>query len=350
MKILIVDDEPILVESLEIGLKKYGYTVVKCTNAECAIDYLKKNSHKINLVITDYSMPGMSGLDLLREIRARFGNLPVIMMTAHGEKDLVVEALKNRCDSFIEKSFTLDELVAEIDRAKLSILQNTRTSELKEQTKKLIHQINNPVMSISGFAELSKDALNDPKALEKYLNHILVATNKINSINQEILKADRIRPEPGETVDANEILTACLNGFTGLMILKDIQFKTCLNDIPLLVFSSKFNLEQIFCNLLLNAIDAMDGMPVKQLKVSTTIKESSTGQITIKDSGCGIPKSNLDKIFKTYFTDKKEKGTGLGLNVVHEMVKSLNGTIKVDSSKNQGTVFTLALPLAQPAA
>lgn len=350
MNILIVDDEPILIDSLELGLKKYGYRIIKCNNGKSALDYLDRNPDTVNLVITDYAMPGMNGLELLKEIRNRFGNLPVIMMTAHGEKEIVVEALKHRCDSFIEKSFTLDELVTEIDRAKLAILQNTRTSQLKETTRKLIHQINNPLMSIAGFAELSKEMLNDPTMLEENLDQILKATEKINIINREILKADQLKTNTGDTVDANEVLTACVNGFTGLMVLKDIQIKIAQNESPLMIFTNKFNLEQIFCNLILNAIDAMDGMPVKILTVSSCITNGPMGQIRIQDTGCGIPQSNINKIFNTGFTDKHAKGTGLGLSVVKEMVKGLNGVVTVSSDEKNGTTFTLNLPLAKQTA
>jgi DNA-binding NtrC family response regulator len=71
---------------------------------------------KIDLVLSDYVMPGLNGIELLKRIRENHGSLPVILMTAYGEKDLIIEALRNRCDSFLEKPFTLDQLIQEIER------------------------------------------------------------------------------------------------------------------------------------------------------------------------------------------------------------------------------------------
>jgi len=117
MNVLVVDDDIVQLETLRRGLRSRGYKVFEALNADEA---LKQFGHpkdsKIELVLSDYIMPGMNGMDLLRKIRQDYGSLPFIIMTAYGEKDLVMEALRNRCDSFIEKPFTLDQLMDEIDR------------------------------------------------------------------------------------------------------------------------------------------------------------------------------------------------------------------------------------------
>ena len=115
MNILIVDDERVQLESLKRGLKGKGYGVVETLSAEEALEHLDKGD-KIDLVLTDYAMSGMNGLELLKKVRENHGNLPVIMMTAYGKKSLVIDALRNRCDSFIEKPFTLDQLMREIEK------------------------------------------------------------------------------------------------------------------------------------------------------------------------------------------------------------------------------------------
>jgi DNA-binding NtrC family response regulator len=111
-------------------------------------------AHGIDLVVADYLMPTMNGLDLLAAVRRSHPALPVILMTAYARTSLVVEASRNRCDGFIEKPFNFDQLVAEIERIKLHLLQSTKSSDLHQLLPRLVHQINNPLMAINGFAEL----------------------------------------------------------------------------------------------------------------------------------------------------------------------------------------------------
>lgn len=119
MKILVVDDETEILEIVKKGLRSRGYHVLEALSAEDALKHLNESTHKINLVLTDYAMPGMDGIALLKNIRKNHGSLPVIMMTGNGQKDLVIEALRYGCDSFIEKPFTLEQLIVEIKSIEL---------------------------------------------------------------------------------------------------------------------------------------------------------------------------------------------------------------------------------------
>ncbi len=129
MNILVVDDEIAQLESLARGLRYKGYQALEALSAEEALKHLGNDRNKIDLVLLDYVMPGMNGLELLRIIREKYGFLPVIMMTAYGEKNLAVDALNNRCDGFMEKPFSPDELILEIERAEKN--QNLRSFKYK---------------------------------------------------------------------------------------------------------------------------------------------------------------------------------------------------------------------------
>jgi CheY-like chemotaxis protein len=118
LTILIVDDEAVSLESLRRGLKSKGYQVLEALSAQHALDLLRQDGIRVDVVLTDYAMPEMDGMELVRQIRERHGNLAVIMMTAYGQKELDMDALRDHCDSFIEKPFTLDRLLIEIERAK----------------------------------------------------------------------------------------------------------------------------------------------------------------------------------------------------------------------------------------
>ncbi|MBW2095518.1 MAG: response regulator [Deltaproteobacteria bacterium] len=118
MNILLVDDEMDQLQSLRIGLRAKGHHVLETSSAEEAIRYLANNEMEVHLVITDYLLPGMNGLDVVKAIRKNNKILPIILMTAYGENNLFIEAFRSGCDSYIEKPFAMDELMGEIERVK----------------------------------------------------------------------------------------------------------------------------------------------------------------------------------------------------------------------------------------
>jgi DNA-binding NtrC family response regulator len=116
MKILVVDDDITLLESIGRGLRRKGYDVVETQSGTEALKYIDfDNECDINLILADYVMPGMSGIDLLEKVREKSNSIPVIIMTAHWKKEIVIEAMRKSCNSFLEKPFTLNKLIEEIE-------------------------------------------------------------------------------------------------------------------------------------------------------------------------------------------------------------------------------------------
>jgi DNA-binding NtrC family response regulator len=185
MNILVVDDEAVMIESIRIGLENSGYRVFQALSARQALDQLNHLDLGIDLVATDYQMPEMNGIDLLEAIRKNHPALPVILMTAHAEKDMVIEALKNRCNGFIEKPFSLNQLVAEIERIQSSLLPNAKSGNQDQLLPRLMHQVNNPLFVISGSAELILSDQGSGEALQRQAKNIINAVTKINRIFQE---------------------------------------------------------------------------------------------------------------------------------------------------------------------
>ena len=345
MNILLVDDELILIESLKIWLEIKGYKVFSATSAQQALNLLRTKGHMIDLVITDYMMPAMNGMELLVAIRKIYPPLPVMIMTAYAETSLVIEALRNHCDAFIEKPFTPETLVSEIERIKLHLLQNTRTDNLRHFLPRIVHQINNPLFAISGFAELIRSNWGDGDTFRMYAEKILDAVEEIGRINKKIMNAGYKEEDKFEPIDLDVVLDRCLEMFQGLFILKDIQCERQAPFHQFLVSGDKFGLEQVFKNLILNAIDAMDGKPDKNLNVTMTPKwDSSSVEIVVEDTGCGIREDCLNKIFDPCFTDKNN-GNGLGLEIVKNVIEKHRGRISSESRIGSGSRFTITLPI-----
>lgn len=348
MTILIVDDEIVLLESLRRGLKSRGYLVLEAPNAQEALNLLHNSVIQVDLVITDYAMPGMDGLELLQKIRESHGNLPVIMMTAYGQKELIIDALRNRCDSFIEKPFTLTQLLQEIERAKTHIIQNTNHQQLTKMVPMFVHQVRNPLTSIRGSADLAMVALDDPETLKQCLTRIVSSTEMINNINKELLQMGLLEQVKTEALDINLILAESLTMFKDLLTIKGVQVEEHLSSSPLYSWGNRFGLEQVFRNLILNSVDAMDDRPHKTLKIKTkAIEEPSTIAISIEDTGCGIQQELMDQIFTPYFTSKAH-GTGLGLSVVKSIIEEHDGKIVIETQPEKGTNFTITVPAIYP--
>jgi DNA-binding NtrC family response regulator len=116
VNIMIVDDNVEALKLLERGLKIAGHTPIKAASAKEALMHLQSGKAEIDMVLTDYAMPEINGLELLKKIKETQPLLPVIMMTAYSEKRMVIEAIRSNCNGFIEKPFSYKELMTEIER------------------------------------------------------------------------------------------------------------------------------------------------------------------------------------------------------------------------------------------
>ena len=117
MNILIVDDDLTQLETLRRGLRSKGYNVLEASSGKEALNLFEDNKgDKINLILTDYVMPEMSGLELLKKIREKSKTLPVIIMTAYVQNNLLLNVMRFNCTSVLEKPFTLHKLNSEIKK------------------------------------------------------------------------------------------------------------------------------------------------------------------------------------------------------------------------------------------
>lgn len=344
MKILVVDDELDQLESLRRGLRSKGYSVLVALGVPQALDCLHEAGADIDLVLTDYAMPVMCGLELLEKIRARYGELPVIMMTAYGRKDLVIEALHHRCNGFIEKPFTLDGLVLEIEKAVSNSMESG--NDLSRTLPMFVHQLNNPLAAITGSAELAMLSLDRPDAVKKCIGRVVAGTEQIQRISRGLLQASKPLSEKPEQLDLAAVVKESLDIFRTLIALKGITLEEHLSG-PAIIQGFRFDLEQIFNNLIMNAIDALEGRKEGLfIRVMLDAGEDVIS-VAVEDTGCGISEASIGAIFDPYFTCKKN-GTGLGLAVVKKAVERHRGEIHVSSEQGLGTRFTVSIPAVRP--
>ncbi|MDX9745767.1 MAG: PAS domain S-box protein [Syntrophales bacterium] len=221
----------------------------------------------------------------------------------------------------------------------------------------IAHDFNNILAGIMGFTELTQDRLRDPK-LRHYMQQVLAACDRAANLVKQILAYCRQTPQEVSVADVRLIVKEALKLLRS-SLPSTIRIRTRLQQDPCYVKCDPSQIYQIIINLCTNAASAMRerGDLLEVSLSSADVSDTRTltvplpapggyARLTVRDNGCGIPRSIIDKIYDPFFTTKpKGEGTGMGLAVVYGVVTAHGGHISVESVHDEGTVFTILLPL-----
>jgi two-component system NtrC family sensor kinase len=232
-------------------------------------------------------------------------------------------------------------------------IQSAKMAALGKMAAGIAHEINNPLAVISEKAGWMKDLLKmEDLARSENFQEFAEAVNKIDyHINRAKTVTHRLlgfarRMEPvSEKVGINRVLDETINFLENEARYRNIDIQTdYAQDLPYIT-SDSTQLQQVFLNILNNAIDAI-GKDGEILIRTSFIAKNNAVAIKISDTGPGIPKEALNKIFDPFFTTKEVgQGTGLGLSISHSIVEKLGGRMMVASQEGAGTTFTIYLPV-----
>jgi PAS domain S-box-containing protein len=214
----------------------------------------------------------------------------------------------------------------------------------------IAHEVGNPLASISALVQVAQRSTTDPFINEK-LGLVKSQITRISKIIRDLVDFSRPSNYELRLTDINQNIIEAVEITKVGTKAKDINFKLELDEkIPLLPLIAD-QIQQVFVNILLNAVDAISEVEEKK-KQHTVVVQSWINQsedtvvLSFADSGKGISEENFVKVFEPFFTTKKEgRGTGLGLWVSYGIVKSFQGEIKVKSVVNSGTTFIITLPI-----
>lgn len=381
MKILLVDDEEMIVKIISRRLEKEGYKVYYALNGIEALNILEKD--KIDIVLTDIKMPEMDGVELLRKIKSEYLYIEVIMFTAYPEIETSVSCMKMGAFDYLIKPIDFDVLllvvkrcIQEINLKKEGNLLQTENIELKrkldffekeydklKQTPQqklkehpdsitlsefgdMIAGITHSLTTEIGIISSTSEGLLDEKVADdrnikklgrlsrsaKYCNVLL------NNLTSLLLEG---KPSPTET-DIRQVLDDVITLFeyripSNVKLITEFSHK-----LPKLIID-KGQFEQILVNTINNAIEAMP----KGGRLSIKAKKKGTNlNIEVSDTGVGMPKENLDNVFELYFSTKK-KGVGLGLYLTKRIVERHNGNVSIKSQEGKGTTLSINLPIGK---
>jgi two-component system NtrC family sensor kinase len=248
----------------------------------------------------------------------------------------------------------VDERTQQLKAAQRKLVQTERLATLGQLAASVAHEINNPVSGVLNLSMLLERLMasgNYPPGREaefrKYLGLISTETARVGRIVSDLLAFSRRSKPQRAPADLNKLVRSTI-GLTehklkliSAEVLLDLQ-----EDLPLVECDSS-QMQQVILNLVLNGAQAMQPRGGGKLTIRTRlIPHEESVELSVEDNGEGIAPENLSKIFDPFFTTKAEgKGVGLGLAVLYGIVKAHEGEVEVVSQRNQGTTFTVTLPL-----
>jgi signal transduction histidine kinase len=368
INLLLVDDETAFRNTLAKRLMRRGLHALQASDGETCLAKLAKQP--VDVVVMDVMMPGINGIDALSKIKKQYHETEVILLTGNANTQDGVEGIKSGAFDYLTKPVEFEHLLGKIVQAYDKIISNREQKAAKEYKARIeqqmiaterlaalgtlsagvAHEINNPLAIINESAGYlrtvlqKKDLADFPyrASFDKALEKIETGVKRARTITHQLL-ADVGKNEP---VLAEIDMQALVNE-TVRLIRRDADNKKIRVNIEAeqnqgTLWADPDQIRQILINLLSNAIHATN----EGGDVTVRFQLTDTGvTIDIIDSGTGIPKENLNRIFEPFFSTKAPgKGTGLGLFVSRDIVEKMGGQLTVESQLGQGACFRIFIP------
>jgi len=262
-----------------------------------------------------------------------------------------LEALKEAFSAFNETSERLEEFYQRLESRTSQLMseieergaqeRDLRLESMAWMVMKIVHDIRNPLGSIELISSLLRKEFHQDPDRRRLLDHIVQGVKNIDNILSNLLHFTRLPRPRCKTVNIKNLVEISLDVVSYMIEKKRIRvLQNISHDLQL--SCDETLMKQVFVNLFLNSLQAMT--TGGRLSIEVVEKEDGAGiEVLIEDSGCGILPEHMDRIFDPFFTTK-EKGTGLGLTIVHNIVKVHGGEIRVHSKPGEGTLFILEIP------
>lgn len=390
MNILVIDDEEMVRYVLTEKLSECGFTVAAAVDGQSAVEVFGKT--KFDAVLLDLKMPGMDGIETLKELKKQDPDIPVIMVTAYGDIATAVDAIKLGAYDFVEKPPQISRIIltlrhaieqATLEREVRKLGKSVEESAALKQTYEKLreldrvkstflssvsHELRTPLTSIMGFSDITRiklakliaDDVGDPKTIrnlqqiENNLEIIISESERLELLIESIL--DFTAMEAGkvewkwETLSLKDVIKKTAAEFAPNFVEKGLEFIVEIEEDLPLIKGDRYRMFQVISQILSNAFEFTD-----QGRVTCSASSLDNEIIfSIADTGRGIPPSRHGVIFEKFsqFGDVlngKPKGVGLGLPICKMILEYHGGILAVASEPGKGSTFTITLPCCREA-
>jgi len=352
-KILIVDDENGPRQSLRMVLKE-EFDVRLATGVDDALGQLLEES--VDLIITDIRMPHKTGMDLLREVRERYPETEIIILTGYGELDTAMTAIEYGAFAYLEKPFDHDKMMEKVqacmdkrrreqDRKAMEALamEANRFETLGRLISGTMHDLGTPLSVLGTHLEMLI-ADPSPESFNKRLGTMSSQVRHCTELVRSTMNFLRHSPNELSPFDINAAVQVCIEVAQPLLSRQRIDVHTELSrDISICV-GDYVLVRQAILNLIYNACQAMEAQQSPRELHIQTRTDGGRLALSIEDTGPGIPLESRKRIFHTLYSTKGKKGTGLGLSVVKTVMHRHGGDVELEQLEGRGARFILTFP------
>lgn len=324
-----------------------------------AEDLFGYSVHDANLVnIEDFYPPG-TAREIMKKLRDKnmgeTGKLPstqVNITTKNGElvpvemtAAIIYEDGREAATAAIFNDLREKQAVQKkLEETENQLFQSEKLASLGRLAAGVAHEINNPLTSILLYGNLMREKLEENHPLSSNLSYILEDAERCKDIVKNLLAYSRQTRPAKNVFYLNNLIGESLRLIRDQKLFMNVKIIKELDDCQILINADKNQLCQVLINLIINAIDAMEGNGILTLK---TYRDQKAGKayIEVTDTGSGIPQENLAKVFDPFFTTKDVgKGTGLGLSMAYGILEENHGKISIKQTSFEGTTILLELP------
>ena len=368
-KILIIDDEDVVLDSCTLILEGSGYPIVTATNGTRGLELVQESQP--DLVFVDLKMPGIAGFEVLERIRAIDPNIVTIVITGFATVSSAVDAMKQGAYDFLPKPFTPDEFRLIVQRGfekrrlALEAIALRREKEmLREQFAAIIsHEVRSPLGAIQQSLMALEMELEDrlDEQQKKHLQRLQARIDDLLKLIHTWLRvmsvdAGKLR-ETFRRVSVATVVSKAVECVQPQAIRKDVEIVATVEPPACAVNGDEGTLVETLVNLLSNALKYSHAGSQIQVRAS---EQQDSLVLSVADTGIGIPQDELPYIFEDFYAgktgqkierieeiekdEKIEKSSGLGLAITRRIVQAHGGTITADSEPGRGSTFTIRLP------
>lgn len=349
--LLVVDDNEMNRDLMSVQFGRAGYKVVLAHSGYDALELIE-TSH-FDLVLLDMMMPGLSGLDVLHEIRKQYSilNLPVIIVTADDLEQSIITALQAGANDYLTKPLNLAVALARVKTQ----LTSKNLADLKDEFVRFAsHDLKKPLIVIQDIAAEIQRSCHPgdpiPQDIPELLDLVQRTCDNMRSVIDGFLNVENTGSSSSDPkfseVNINELVSKTIQANESYARQKGIKIRKILADNLLPAHCDEFQISQVLDNLIGNA---MKFSPRETVTTIRTGVDGSNVYVEIRDEGPGLTEDDMEKLFTRYaeLSNKptgNETSTGIGLSMSKQFIDQNKGQICAKNNSDRGSTFWFSIP------